>query len=486
MLFNSYDFIFGLLPLTWLAWNRAMRQGVRASLTVLVISSLIYYGWWYPPYLALFLASMVFNFQVGLRLGDERRSHDVRQRWLYGGVALNLTVLGVYKYLGWITENVNAVAGTSLPVLSWALPVGISFFTFQQIAYLVDARRGECREHDWLSYSFFVAFFPQLIAGPIVHHGEILPQVQEGRRPTHHDVAVAFTFFTAGLAKKLLIADQLVPLVDALFGGVHQGEVPTTWACWTGLFAWHFQLYFDFSGYSDMAIGLGRLFGVKLPVNFEAPYRADSMQEFWRRWHVTLSRFLRDYLYISLGGNRGGSYAQMRNQFFTLLLAGMWHGAGWTYFWWGFMMGALVVVQMAMGRVGLGLPDNRVGVGLGRLTMWTCMMFSWPLFRGLSLADASVMWQAMVGVGEAGIGRPRGPLVLAFLLLTIWSQVMPTMQQFMRHHDPAWNWKPIDRQTGPAWLVWHPTTTWAVVFAVIFAACVPVLDRAGAFLYWNF
>jgi len=486
MLFHSHDFIFGLLPLTWSLWRAADRRSPRAALWVLVLASLVFYAWWYPPYLVLFLASMLGNFGLGQVLGDDARAERVRDRALWWGIAANLSLLFVYKYLGWVLEILGQVGGPQLQGPGWSLPIGISFFTFQQVAYLVDARRGLCKEHDGLAYAFFVSFFPQLIAGPIIHHRDILPQVHERRRPTADDLAVGVSLFVVGLAKKVLIADVMAPQVDRVFGGVHAGEAPTTAIAWLGMFAWHFQLYFDFSGYSDMSLGLARMFAMRLPVNFEAPYRSDSLTEFWRRWHLSLSHFLRDYLYVPLGGNKGGPWMQARNQFLTLFVAAVWHGAGWTFVVWGLQMGGIVYVHTLLRDRGWTLPDTPFGVGLGRALLWLCMLSSWPLFRGQSLTDAGLLYEAMLGIGPAGLGAFPLTWLLAFTALTVWTQVLPTTQQLFRHHDPAWRWRPIDRLTGPAWLAWHPTWVWGACVAGLFAASVTVLDRAGAFLYWNF
>jgi D-alanyl-lipoteichoic acid acyltransferase DltB (MBOAT superfamily) len=487
MLFNSYDFIFGLLPLTLVAHHYAIDRGPRASTRVLVVASMVFYGWWYWPYLGLFLASILFNFMVGNRIGDGERTPEARDRALKFGITANLLTLGFFKYLAWLVNSATGLIGLGdvLPVLS--LPVGISFFTFQQIAWLVDTRKQSAQRDNIWDYALFVSFFPQLIAGPIVHHGEIMPQLAANRRPDWNDRAVGFTMFSVGLAKKLLIADALAPFVEALYGKVHAGALdPTVFEAWQGLLAWHFQLYFDFSGYSDMALGLGRMFGVKLPVNFEAPYRATSMLDFWRRWHLTLTRFLRDYLYVPLGGNKVGGTRYLRNLFLTIFLAGIWHGAGWTYLLWGLQMGVYQVINAWWVQRGKSLPSTLLGTFVGRVSVWLCLLFSWPLFRGQTVADAGLILQATVGANGAGLGQPKPWLWSAFALCTAIVTLLPTLQQVMREQDPAWAWRPIDTHTGgPRW-AWKPTLGWAVVTGLLFAASIPVMDRANAFLYWNF
>jgi alginate O-acetyltransferase complex protein AlgI len=487
MLFNSYDFIFAFLPLILWAHAWALRRrGPRAAGTVLAIASLVSYGWWYAPYLLVLLASIVINFWLGVRLGDETRPDAERHRVLQLGLALNLGTLGFFKYLGWGVETVEGLLGVAIPFPEIALPIGISFYTFQQVAYLVDARRGKCREHDFVDYVLFVTFFPQLIAGPIVHHGEMLPQFREGRAPSDTDRAVGLTFFGVGLAKKVLIADFMAPYVDTAFGRAAAGQDVSSAMAWQGIFAYQFQLYFDFSGYSDMAIGLGRLFGIKLPANFDAPYRCTSMSEFWRRWHLTLSRFLREYLYIPLGGNRLGDERRRLNMFLTLFLAGVWHGAGWTFVLWAIQMSGYVYLHDHWRHRTGGLPENAIGTAIGRTVSWLCMMFSWPLFRCETVDGAVVLLKGMVFTGDAGIGKLQGPIVVAFVGLTIWTQVAPTTQQWLRNYEPVHGFKPIDGLTLSDRWSWAPTRGWAAALALLFILCIPVLDRADAFLYWAF
>jgi alginate O-acetyltransferase complex protein AlgI len=482
MLFNSLDFLFGLLPLTLWAHHKALQRSPRHAALVLVAASMLYYGWWYWPYLALFLASIVWNYKLGVGIADRSRSDAVRRRLLQLGVATNLGVLGFYKYLGWLADSLAAATGWDLPVPHPALPIGISFFTFQQIAWLVDARRDKAQDSGFVDYALFVSFFPQLIAGPIVHHHEMMPQFAEGKPPTSHDRAVGLTIFAVGLAKKVLIADPLVPYVSALFDSTHAGHAPGFWDAWMGIFAWHFQLYFDFSGYSDMAVGLGRLFGIKLPLNFEAPYRASSIIEFWRRWHLTLTRFLRDYLYFSLGGNRAGGWRHIRNLLLTIWLAGIWHGAGWTYFLWGLQMGIYQAINGWWSASGRSLPDTRGWRAAAIAVTWLCLMLSWPLFRGQTVGDAFVILQGMFGL--AGAGQLKPWVWLVFVLLTAFVSVVPTVQQWMREHAPAHDWRPIDTITWP-W-TWQPTPRWATATALLLVLSIPMLERANAFLYWNF
>src|SRR5471032_751740 len=342
MLFSSYTFLFQFLPATVLAFAAARRHSPRAGIMVLAGASLFFYGAWRPIYLLLLTASIAVNFSLGLRMEDPLR----RRATGCFGVALNLAVLCYFKYTNFIFDSLNAFTGAPLPFVNIVLPLGISFFTFQQIAYLVDVMRGAKVERDIVSYTLFVSFFPHLIAGPLVHHAEMIPQFKRGRSGRSSVLAArGLAIFTAGLFKKVVIADNLAQFVSPVFAHLDAGGgVTTPWA-WLATLAYSLQIYFDFSGYSDMAIGLALLFGIRLPVNFSSPYQAVSIIEFWRSWHITLSRFLRDSLYIPLGGNRLGEQRRYLNLLVTMLLGGLWHGAGWNFLIWGGLHGLYLCIN---------------------------------------------------------------------------------------------------------------------------------------------
>ena len=370
MLFNSYEFIFFFLPVVLAGFFALGTRGkARAAVGFLVVSSLFYYGWWDPTYLLLILASIGVNYRLGAALSRAREDGAdgvSRGRWLLRlGVALNLGALGWFKYANFVVDNVNSALGSDVHLAKIVLPLAISFFTFQQIAYLVDSHRGEAREHRFLHYCLFVTFFPQLIAGPIVHHGEMLPQFADGKtyRFRAENLSVGATVFFIGLFKKVVFADTIAQYGTPVFDAAANGVPMTFLPAWAGALAYTLQIYFDFSGYSDMAIGLGRMFGVRLPLNFHSPYKAVNIIDFWRRWHMTLSRFLRDYLYIPLGGNRNGKLKRYRNLFLTMVLGGMWHGAGWTFLVWGTLHGVYLMINHAWHGVrrALGFPDGSLG-----------------------------------------------------------------------------------------------------------------------------
>lgn len=307
MLFNSEIFIFLFLPVTFFIYFYLnSKRLTEASKGFLVVSSLFFYSWWNIIYLPLILISMVFNYVLGTSLSKETQHKKIsRKQILIVGVLGNLSLLGYFKYSDFFIENFNLVLSTDIPLLHLALPLAISFFTFQQIAYLVDSYRGETKEYDFLNYSLFVTFFPQLIAGPIVHHKEMMPQFAQAKNKVKNytNIALGLFIFSIGLFKKVVIADSFAVWATA---GFDKAEMLTFFEAWFTSFSYTFQLYFDFSGYTDMAIGIALLFNIKLPINFNSPYKATNIQDFWRRWHITLSRFLRDYIYIPLGGNRGG------------------------------------------------------------------------------------------------------------------------------------------------------------------------------------
>lgn len=320
MLFNSFEFLFLFLPATiFLFLLSAKRWGNEAAISVLVLCSLFFYSWWNPVYLLLLLFSMGFNYQVGKRLGN-----GGGKPLLTLGIIVNLGLIAYYKYAGFIIFNINTMAGTDWDLGQIILPLAISFFTFQQIAYLVDSYRGITREYQFIHYALFVSFFPQLIAGPIVHHKDMLPQFSRNERfqLKPRDVAIGSSIFAIGLFKKTVLADGVAVYANPVFSAADTGQSLDFFSAWGGALAYTFQLYFDFSGYSDMAIGLARILGIILPLNFDSPYKATNISEFWRRWHMTLSRFLRDYVYIPMGGNKHGQARRYINLSATMLLGG--------------------------------------------------------------------------------------------------------------------------------------------------------------------
>ena len=395
MLFSSLPFLVVFLPLVITGVVLLQRVGTaRSVMLFLIAASLVFYSWTYPPYLLLLLASIGINFCIGQRLGAVRSG-----TMLWIGIATNLGLLGWFKYAGFLAGTVSALTGTTLGVGQILLPLAISFFTFQQIGYLVDIYRRTIKPANLLHYTFFISFFPQLIAGPIVHFRELGPQLTKPAfaRFFSSDVIAGTLLFALGLAKKVLLADQFRYGADRIFEATALGIEPSLAEAWTGMLCYSFQIYFDFSGYSDMALGLGRIFGLKFPVNFFSPYKSDSIIEFWRRWNITLSHFLRDYLYFPLGGNRNGPVSRYANLFVVMLLGGLWHGASWTFVVWGALHGAYLSVNHFWRFVGGRALPRGLAIGL----TFVAAMVAWVFFRADSFDDAAIILSAMVGLSDA-------------------------------------------------------------------------------------
>jgi D-alanyl-lipoteichoic acid acyltransferase DltB (MBOAT superfamily) len=392
MLFNSYEYILAFLPLTFFIYFYLnSKRLTQASRGFLVFSSLFFYSWWNIAYLPILLSSMLFNYVIGTSLGQENKKVHA-QTMLSIGIIGNVGLLAYFKYADFFIENFNLAFDGSVPMLHLALPLAISFFTFQQIAYLVDSYRGETREYDFLNYAIFVTFFPQLIAGPIVHHKEMMPQFATVRNKVmnYKNIAGGLFIFTLGLFKKVVIADYFATIATP---GFDYATVLTFFEAWTASLAYTLQLYFDFSGYTDMAIGAALLFNIKLPINFHSPYKALDIQDFWRRWHITLSRFLRDYIYIPLGGNRVGKFRTYNNLMATFLLGGLWHGAGWTFVFWGFLHGAALVIHRFWKSLGFTIPKV-----LAWFITFNFINVAWVFFRAKEWDDAIKVLSGMAGL----------------------------------------------------------------------------------------
>ncbi|MBT5230820.1 MAG: MBOAT family protein [Methylococcales bacterium] len=385
MLFYSYEFILAFLPVTFFVYFYLnQKKKTQAAQAFLLCASLFFYAWWSVWYLPIILLSIGFNFSLGKMLFRQP------SRWLLlVGVFANLGLLGYFKYADFLIGNINSLFETEMPLLSLALPLAISFFTFQQIAYLVDSYYRKTQDDQFVKYAVFVTFFPQLIAGPIVHHEQMMPQFHrlKNKIKSVRNIALGLFIFSIGLFKKLVIADTFAVWANAGFNQVDQLHFV---AAWIASLSYSFQLYFDFSGYADMAIGLALLFNIRLPINFNSPYKALDIQAFWRRWHMTLSRFLRDYIYIPLGGNRKGEWLLAVNLFVTFLIGGLWHGAGWQFFMWGAMHGAAIVLFRFWAKLHIELPD-----WFAWFITFMFVNIAWIFFRADSFNDAVVMLEIM-------------------------------------------------------------------------------------------
>lgn len=393
LLFNSYEFIFLFLPAALAGFFLLGRFARQKQATLwLVAASFFFYGWWDIRYVPLLFASICFNYQMGKKI-----EAVPSKRTLFFAIAVNVALLGYFKYTDFFLGTLNVAFGSSFDLPHIVLPLGISFFTFTQTAYLVDVYRGEAKNESFLLYLEFVTIFPHLIAGPIISYKEMLPQFMAKRtfRINYDNIALGLTIFALGLFKKVVIADKLALWANSAFA--HTATL-TFLEAWIGAVSYTFQLYFDFSGYSEMAIGLGLLFNLHLPTNFNSPYQAESMIDFWRRWHMTLGTWVRDYLYIPLGGNRQGEWAKMRNLFVSMLIIGLWHGAGWTFVFWGAMHGVCLMVNHQWRRLKITLPKS-----LNIALTFLCVMLLWVFFRAESFTEAWQVLTAMTDIGNTGL-----------------------------------------------------------------------------------
>ncbi len=384
MLFNSYIFIFAFLPITFVGFFAIGTFNSKLAALFLAAASLVFYGWSSPKYILLLLGSVSLNYLAALAIA--RLKGQGAKAVLIAALAIDLGTLAYYKYSGFFLENWNALFHTDI-AFAVLLPLGISFFTFTQISFLVDAFRGKVAQYDPVHYLLFVTYFPHLIAGPILHHKDMISQFERpnAAKPSLRLVSFGLVVFSIGLFKKTCLADVIQPYVALAFA-----PKPDFYQAWLGALAYAFQIYFDFSGYSDMAVGLSLLFGVYLPVNFNSPYRSASMVEFWRCWHMTLSRFLRDYLYIPLGGNRLGSGRRYLNLMVTMVLGGLWHGPAWTFVTWGFLHGVYLCINHGWSKLPWQPPlfTRSVGRPLSTALTFSAVVIAWVFFRADSLSAA--------------------------------------------------------------------------------------------------
>lgn len=523
MLFNSSIFLFAFLPtvffLYYLAGSFADR---RAAIFVLVVSSFFFYGWWNPNLLSLIVFSVLFNYACGLGIASARQQIWANSLFALG-VSVNLGLLGFFKYAGFFATTLNDLLDLGVPAPEIILPIAISFYTFQQIAYLADVRNDLKAERSLLNYALFVTFFPQLIAGPIVHHKEMLPQYQNN--PMRHLnlglIALGVTIFTIGLFKKMIIADTVAVYSSTVFDAAAVGKSISLFEGWTASFAYTFQIYFDFSGYSDMAIGLGLLFGIRLPLNFFSPYKATSIIDFWRTWHMTLSRFLRDYFYYPLGGNRKGRPRRYMNLALTMVLGGLWHGAGWTFVVWGALHGFFLATNHFWRWLRSSNKQSSsptiVGTWTARLLTFLAVVLAWVFFRAENMDAAMHMLASMFGFN--GVSLPlslkpalggmaavmesygvtftgmfsnnliRNPaaafLVLTALFVLVWAA--PSTAQILRSFDETKTWLPriLHESRGRA-VAWKPSLKWGLSIGVGLALCVLSLSSVSEFIYFNF
>ncbi|EPN1614189.1 MBOAT family O-acyltransferase [Cronobacter turicensis] len=387
MIFSSPEFIFLFLPIVFAVYFLLNKLRVPyASKTWLVLASLYFYSYWSLDYLPLMLGSIAFNYTLGIMLA---RQSSRRNLYLTIGVIANLLTLGYYKYANFFLDNLNVLLDKNMHIAEHVLPIGISFYTFTQIAFLVDSYKGKVKEFDIINYTLFVTFFPHLIAGPILHHKEMMDQFRSKWTffIRYKNILMGMMIFGIGLFKKTMLADVFAIWANA---GFAPGVEHDFYSAWVTSLSYTFQLYFDFSGYCDMAIGAALLFNIWLPINFNSPYKSLDIQDFWRRWHITLGRYLRDYLYIPLGGNRCAVPRMYFNLFITFVLGGLWHGASWMFVIWGVMHGGALVAHRMWKNANMEMPN-----AIAWLVTFLYVDLAWVFFRAHSMDDAMRIIKAM-------------------------------------------------------------------------------------------
>lgn len=516
MLFNSYVFILLFLPITLLGFHLLCRLKQHYGAVLwLTSASLFFYGWWNPIYLVLILGSIAFNYTVGLIL-DRTSSKAV----LTLGALANIALIGYFKYANFFVDNINANFSTDIHLERIILPLAISFFTFQQIAYLVDAYSGKLGRCGLINYCLFVTFFPQLIAGPIVHHKEMLTQLSKNvlDQLKSKNLTVGLSIFFIGLFKKVVLADTIAEYATPVFDVAEQGIALTFFEAWGAALAYTFQLYFDFSGYSDMALGIARMFGVILPLNFYSPYKASSIIEFWRRWHITLSRFLRDYIYFPLGGSRKGPQRRYLNLLIVMTIGGLWHGAGWTFVLWGALHGLYLCINHLWSdlrkhrRAHDHDPDGIRGKVIARIFTFICVIVAWVLFRSDTITGAGHFYTAMFGGngislpaemvagpasilqnigfrfdgmfidGSFGDAKRGGWLIISMLLITWFA---PNTSELFKKEGPALGIESFKDERR--WRIyWQSSWPWLVTIALIATLALMLIQKQSEFLYFQF
>jgi D-alanyl-lipoteichoic acid acyltransferase DltB (MBOAT superfamily) len=518
LLFNSFPFIFAFLPVVLIGFFGLARVNDRLAAGWLTVASLFFYGWSDARFVALLIASIAANFALGTRIARLRatRGPQASRPWLAFAIGVNLALLAYFKYTLFFLANLQVLTAYTGPLPDIVLPLGISFFTFTQIAFLVDAHRGLAHEYNFMHYTLFVTWFPHLIAGPILHHREMMPQFQQ--RATYRldweNIVVGLTMFIIGLFKKTVIADDLAVFATPAFDAAAAGTSLTLLEAWGAALAFTFQIYFDFSGYTDMALGASRMFGIVLPLNFRSPYKARNIIDFWRRWHITLSRFLRDYVYIPLGGNRRTTARRYVNLLATMLIGGLWHGAAWTFVIWGALHGLYLALNHGWRwlRRHLGLPVLPGGAALASVTTFVAVVVAWVFFRAPNLETALDMvagmagahgvvlplqWQPAAGSAAAwfsahGIGF--GQLAyfnritqfnwLCFLL--VFCRIAPNTQQLLAAYRPALLTPGYGELGNAGLLAWRPNLAWLLLMTAMSWFGILSIHRYSEFIYFRF
>jgi alginate O-acetyltransferase complex protein AlgI len=488
MLFNSYEFLFAILPLVFLLFFALGKKSHQAAAAFLGFASLVFYAWFSVKALPILIGSIVINYLFGLKISAARE-----KSWLIIAIIFNLSLLSFFKYANFFIDNTNALLNSSkaITALDIALPIGISFFTFTQIAFLVDCYQGKVKEKNFIHYLLFVTYFPHLIAGPVLHHAQMMLQFakKETYSFDYEKIALGVLIFTIGLAKKILIANPLGEYADSFFNDINASSSPSFANAWLGTLAYTFQIYFDFSGYTDMAIGISLLFGIHLPINFNAPYQATNIIEFWRRWHISLSNFLRNYLYIPLGGNKKGTSQRYINLMITMILGGFWHGANWTFVLWGLAHGLLLSWNHYWRSLAI---SQKFDIKFLKPIFWaltfTTICFTWVLFRVEDVQYLKPVYSGLLGLNgfehlklnwgfAEHLKASRLYELLAFSFLIIY---LGKPSHLLFDHLRHWHQKTI----------WLPTqlklTAIVVIIFLFMMYCINMVGNYNPFLYFQF
>jgi alginate O-acetyltransferase complex protein AlgI len=489
MPFNSYPY-FVFLAVVVLGFRLLESRALTGRRVFLLLASYAFYAWWRADFLLLLCGSTLVNYVIGHQIERRCAQGKDRRTLLIAGLVFNLGLIATFKYDTLLVGTANDLLGVGLAVPHFFLPLAISFFTFEQISYLVDADAGKAHNYSLLDYALFVAYFPHLIAGPIVRHNDLIPQFRQ-LRARNDDLATGVTLFTIGLAKKSLIADNLAPFADAIFNAAGRGSPLGITDSWLGTLFFAFQIYFDFSAYSDMALGSSMMLGIRLPVNFHSPYKSASIIEFWRRWHISLSAFLRDYLYIPLGGNRQGRGRRYLNLFITMLLGGLWHGANWTFMLWGGLHGLYLTINHAFRHATKDVtppPALRLPLYVASVALtFAATTLAWIVFRAPDLAAARIVAGGLFGMGQSAIVSfsPLAAVTLLALFFVVW--FMPNSMELMWRHDPALPSPYANQPVTPAKrLSWRPTPLNAAAYGLLCIVAVLALSNLKPFIYFQF
>ncbi len=492
MLFNSFSFIFIFLPGSLIVFYLSSKYSLKLAFLLLTAASICFYAFSTPGYAILLICSILFDFFMAEKIYAQQNLR-LRKTLLIISLSIDLLLLFFFKYLDFFVTIVNKITHSHFHEFHIELPPGISFYTFVQIAYLVDAYRRIGRERSLLGYYVFITFFPHLIAGPIIHVNEMMPQFLQRKKFFFEMrfISIGISVFIIGLMKKVLFADHFAELANPVFNTVNSNTPVTSFDAWIGMLSYTYQIYFDFSGYSDMAVGLAYMFGIKFPENFNSPYRSTNIIEFWRRWHITLSRFLKDYVYISLGGNKQGELKRYRNLILTMLIGGLWHGARWNFVIWGALHGIALALNHFYSKTKKTShikPFFLLSNLIGFIFTFLFVNLAWIYFRTDHLRAASQLFTNLLGYEQASTrllsSFPYLLLSIAFVLILFF----PNTQQIMKNHSPylSENKKPSMTWSWHQLLVWKPHRFSAILLGISLTFCIFSLTRPSDFIYFRF